>query len=39
MNYTDYHLVQEAYMLTHEIATHTVNHVANPGAPHLPCKA
>lgn len=30
VNYTDYHLVQEAYMLGHEIATHTVNHVADP---------
>lgn len=31
MNYTDYHLVQEVYMKNHEIGTHTLHHVANPG--------
>ncbi|KAL4853807.1 hypothetical protein ACK3TF_005288 [Chlorella vulgaris] len=30
MNYTDYHLVQEVYMKNHEIATHTLYHVADP---------
>ena len=30
MNYTDYHLVQEVYMKNHEIATHTLHHVADP---------
>jgi hypothetical protein len=33
INYTDYHYVQEAYMRGDEIATHTLNHVPNPGAP------
>ena len=31
VNYTDYHLIQELYMKNHEIATHTFNHVSNPG--------
>ena len=30
MNYTDYHLVQEVYMKNHEIATHSLHHVADP---------
>ncbi|PSC74660.1 carbohydrate esterase family 4 [Micractinium conductrix] len=29
-NYTDYHLVQEVYMANHEIASHTLHHVADP---------
>jgi hypothetical protein len=32
MNYTDYHLVQEVYMKNHEIASHTLFHVPDPGA-------
>lgn len=31
MNYTDYHLVQEVYHKNHEIASHTLHHVADPG--------
>lgn len=30
MEYTDPGLVQEVFVRGHEIATHTVNHVANP---------
>jgi hypothetical protein len=31
MNYTDYHLVQDVYQKNHEIASHTLYHVADPG--------
>ena len=37
INYTDYHLVQEAYIKNHEIATHTLYHVADPGEPPSAC--
>lgn len=31
VDYTDPNLVQEVYMKNHEIATHTLSHVMNPG--------
>lgn len=32
VNFTDPNLVQQSYIRGHEIATHTISHVANPNA-------